>query len=386
MTDAKLCRIVLGAWAGLALPAAALAQPAPPPIPAVVLTHMQSLDARCAAAGGREGPGRYVAAQDFTGDGRLDYLLSEGDYNCVGRPGLFRKDGQARVDIFVTDARGQALRVYSDLLAAHRIVAGRPAKVQVARRGAACGAGAGPATQCAAQLEWNGTGFGQGVSVARAAPGAPPAATPAATPTPAPAAEAGAGAGGQAAFLARCRRELVSRDASAARWADEECRGRWGRVAASGPAAEFLISAVPRAGERASLASLRGAGGVRWAARPQARQLASGTLGDLSVGVAGAGQPAEVSVGWQKVGAEIPYDVAEALRQRGARVDLASCEKLGVGEGETRYAVSLAGRAPFGLTVFQRTAPTGNAWSSYSAVVNLDGRHPRPGATGDCDF
>jgi hypothetical protein len=377
MAAARLCRIALGVCAGLALPAAAMAQPAPPPIPAVVLTHMQSLDARCLAAGGREGPGRYVAAQDFTGDGRLDYLLSEGDYDCVGRPGLFRKDGQARVDIFVTDARGQARRVYSDVLAGYRIVAGRPAKVQVARRGAACGAGAGPATQCAAQLEWNGTGFGQGVSVARAAPGAPPAAAPA------PA----AGPTGEAAFLARCRRELVSRDASAARWADEECRGRWGRVAASGPAADLLLAAVPRTGERASLASIRaGAGGVRWAARPEPRQLASGTLGDLKVGVAGAGQPAEVSVGWQKVGAEIPYDVAEALRQRGARVELAACQKLGVGEGEKTYAVSLPGRAPFGLTVFQRTAPTGNAWSSYSAAVNLDGRHPSPGPRDDCDF
>ncbi|WP_197422726.1 MULTISPECIES: hypothetical protein [unclassified Phenylobacterium] len=380
MTNARLWGLAIGAVAaGLTGQAGARAQ-GQPPIPSVVLTHMQSLDARCLAAGGREGPGRYVAAQDFTGDGRLDYLLSEGDYNCAGRPGLFRKAGQARVDIFVTDARGQSRRVYSDVLAGYRIVAGRPAKVQVARRGAACGGGAGPGAQCAAQLEWNGTGFGQGVSVARAAPGAPSAA--ASAPPPPVSAPAG-----EAEFLARCRRELVSRDASAARWADEECRGRWGRVVASGPAADFLISAVPRAGERASLAGVRaGAQGVRWAARPEARQLASGTLGDLKVGVAGAGQPAEVSVGWQKIGAEIPYDVAEALRQRGARVDLAACEKLGVGEGEKAYAVSLPGRAPFGLTVFQRTAPTGNAWSSYSATVSLDGRQPRRGATGDCDF
>lgn len=385
MTNARRCMIVLGAW-GLSLswPSGAVAQPA---IPSVVLTHMQSLDARCAAAGGREGPGRYVMAQDFTGDGRLDYLLSEGDYNCVGRPGLFRKDGQARVDIFVTDARGQARRVYSDVLFGYRVVAGRPAKVQVARRGAACGGGAGPQAQCAAQLEWNGAGFGEGVSVARASPGAPAAVSrpPAAVPPPASAPVA-AGAT-EADFLARCRRDLVRRDASAARWADGECRGAWGRVVASGPAADLLISAVPRAGERATLAGVRAAAtGVRWAARPGARQLASGTLGELAVGVTGAGQPAEVSVSWQKVGAEVPYDVAEALRVRGARVDLAACQKLGVGEGERAYAVSLPGRAPFGLTVFQRTAPTGNAWSSYSAAVSLDGRQPARGATGDCDF
>jgi hypothetical protein len=38
-----------------------------------------------------------VIAQDFTGDGLIDYLLSEGDYRCTRRPGLFRKDGQARL-------------------------------------------------------------------------------------------------------------------------------------------------------------------------------------------------------------------------------------------------------------------------------------------------
>ena len=58
-----------------------------PPIPSVVLDHMNDLDRRCLAAGGRVGEGRYIVAQDFTGDGRLDYLLSEGDYSCVGRPG-----------------------------------------------------------------------------------------------------------------------------------------------------------------------------------------------------------------------------------------------------------------------------------------------------------
>ncbi|MBX3484082.1 hypothetical protein, partial [Phenylobacterium sp.] len=156
---------------------AATAQPRPA-IPAVVLTHMNALDSRCVAAGGRPGGGRYVFAQDFTGDGRVDYLLSEGDYACAGRPGLFRQDGQARVDIFVTDAANNARRVYSDTLLAYRLIAGTPVKVQIARRGAACGAGATAATQCAAQLAWNGQGFGEGVSVSDSArdAAAPPAA------------------------------------------------------------------------------------------------------------------------------------------------------------------------------------------------------------------
>jgi hypothetical protein len=67
---------------GLCVSSAAWPQ-ARPPIPSVVLDHMNDLERRCVAAGGRAGQGRFVVAQDFTGDGRLDYLLSEGDYDCV---------------------------------------------------------------------------------------------------------------------------------------------------------------------------------------------------------------------------------------------------------------------------------------------------------------
>jgi hypothetical protein len=383
MAKAGLLWVVLGACAaGVFAPSAAFAQ-ARSPVPAVVLSHMQSLDARCRAAGGRDGQGRYVVAQDFSGDGRLDYLVSEGDYACLGRPGLFRQDGQARVDVFVTDAANNARRVYSEVLAGYRVVAGRPTKIQVARRGAACGGG--PQAQCAAQLEWNGAGFGDGVSVGRPSPNAAPVAS--GPQRPAPTAAPPAQPVSQADFVARCRRELVARNASAARWADEACRDNWSKVVASGAAADLLTAVVPRPGERPTLAGVRSAAAdVRWSARPESGQLASGRLRDLTVSVSGPGAPAEVSVGWQKVGAEIPYDVAGALQARGARVQLAACQKLGVGEGEKTYSVSLADRAPFALTVFQRTAPTGDAWSSYSATARLDGRLPPRGATGDCDF
>lgn len=120
-----------------------------------------------------------MIAQDFTGNGLIDYLLSEGDFNCTGRSELFRKDGQARVDIFVTDRAGGALRVYSDTLMAYRVLAGRPARVQIARKGVLCGAGNG---QRAAQLAWNGTSFGEAVSVTRGAGAASPGPT---APSPA---------------------------------------------------------------------------------------------------------------------------------------------------------------------------------------------------------
>lgn len=386
--------LAVGAMAALAPPQTA-AQPRPP-IPAVVLAHMQSLDARCRAAGGRDGDGRYVIAQDFTGDGRLDYLVSEGDYNCIGRPGLFRQNGEARIDVFVADpAPNAARRVYAETLLGYRVVAGAPARIQVARRGAACGGG--PEARCAAELRWTGTGFGQGVAVARAAPGAPPVTTNPAAPQPSAATSAPATSEAtrtltEADFVARCRRALVAREASAARWADQACRDDWKKVQAAGPAAALLAAVAPRPGAQPALAEIRAAAEaaapqLRWSPRPEARQLATGALGDLKVGVAGApATPAEVHVSWQKVGAEIPYDVAGALEARGAAVRLVACERLGVGEGEKTYAVVLPGRAPATLNIFQRTAPTGDAWSTYAATLKLDGAPPPRGAVVDCEF
>ena len=204
---------------GLCLSAVALAQ-ARPPIPSVVLDHMNDLDQRCVAAGGRAGEGRFVVAQDFTGDGRLDYLLSEGDYNCVGRPGLFRQGGVGRVDIFVVDARNAARRVYSDQLIGYRVLAGKPAKVQIARQGTACGAGSNARTQCAAQLGWNGHGFGEAVAVSdpRTQPDAAPAAKAASAP-PGRGSRVPAGGSGS-------RRSAPDRH----RWRSREIRrgpGRW---------------------------------------------------------------------------------------------------------------------------------------------------------------
>lgn len=371
----------LAAAALLGAAVGAQAQPRPP-VPPVVLTHMNGLDARCKAAGGQPFGGRYVFAQDFTGDGRIDYLLSEGDYNCAGRPSAFRQNGEARVDIFVTNARNETLRAYSDTLIAYRLLAGSPVRVQIARRGAACGPGVAASTPCAAQLAWNGRTFGEAAAggAASKAPEAvvPPASTPAV---------AGVPANTRTGFLAQCRRDYVREDASAARWADKQCETDWGRVVASGPAAEALLAAAPAPGERASLAVVRQRlGAVRWAPRATAPSLAVGALGDLSASIEGKAAPTAVSLAWMKVGAEIPYDIVAALRVRGATLTESSCEKLSVGEGSRVYAGSAPGRAPFTLTVDQRTAPTANANSYYGVKLGLDGRAPPRGSTADCDF
>ena len=371
----------LAAFAAGSAPAGAFAQaPAPP----VVMPHLQGRAARCRTAGGQPGGGRFIVVQDFTGDRRPDYLVSEGDFACTGRPNLFRENGEARVDIFVTNAAGQALRVFSDELIGFRVLAGTPAKVQIARRGASCGPGAGPTTQCAAQLVWNGESFGAGVSVSDADRTRPP---PAAPPVQAAAPAAAAAGETEAGFLARCRQELVSRDAGAARWADGECRERWNHILASRPAADALIAALPAPGQRPAVADLKARmAGVRWGGQVSRGQLAQGRLGGLEVFVEGVSAPTGIGVSWSAVGAEIPYDVVGALRTGGAQMTEMACEKQGVGEGERRYAGTLPGHAPFTVTVGQRTAPTGDAWSFYSATLSLDGRRPPRGSTAGCDF
>lgn len=371
---------VVGVLACVATPL--LAQ-SPPPIPAVVMDHIQDLDARCRAAGGRPGKGRYVFARDFTGDDRLDYLVSEGDYDCGGRPGLFRPDGVARVDIYVTDGRNAARRVYSDRLIAYRLLAGKPVQVQIARRGAACGPGSVPTTQCAAQLAWNGEGFGEGVSVSDATAKVP---TPASEPSGPAGGATAVGltlqADAQARFLVECRAAYLARSADAARWADEQCAGDWNKVVASGPAADALLAAIPaKPGEAVSVAMLRKRlVQVRWAGKPESNRVsASGALGDLAVSVSGSPNAASVGVSWMAIGAEPPYDVVGAMRARGVTVTEVRCEDLGAGEWQRVFAAEAPGRAAFGLEIGQRTAPTANANSYYAASVSLAGKPPAPG-------
>ena len=398
---------------GLCVSSAAWPQ-ARPPIPSVVLDHMNELERRCVAAGGRAGQGRFVVAQDFTGDGRLDYLLSEGDYDCVGRPGLFRNGGVARVDLFVVDARNAARRVYSDQLIAYRVLAGTPAKVQIARQGAACGPGSTARTQCAAQLAWNGHGFGEAVAVsdartpaqatagpggaamaAGAAPVAAGAAADAARTADAGAAAAAVASGSAPAalavppearprYLVDCRQAYVSRSADAARWADEQCVADWNKITASAAATDALLAALPAApGEARPLASLRQRlGAVRWAAKPRSRELsASGRLGEFEVSVTGSPAAKTLGVNWSEVGAGPPYDLVRAMRARGVTLTEIACEEFGSGEWQRVFAGSAPGRAPFRLEIGQRIAPTANANSYYSATIDLSGRAPAPSAS-----
>ncbi len=333
-------------------------------LPAAVLDHVQQLDQRCGAVGGRPSGGRFIIAQDFTGDGRTDFLLSEGDYACAGRPDMFRRNGQARVAIYVTDASNAARRVYLETLAAYRVLAGEPARVQVARRGTACGPGTAPNGLCGGTLEWN----GRALALATPASANAPAAN---TGTNAAPVASGSTATGAGTALPKSAAPVV---------ADGQ--------ASNDSIADLLLSVIPeQPGARPSLEATRQAAtGVRWGAKAAPRSLASGTFGGLPVSVNGRGQPETVVVSWTKPGALIPFDIPAAMRQRGVTLTQVSCEKIGVGEGQRVYEAAAAGRAPFALTIEQRTAPTASASSYYGAIVSLDGRRPPRGPGADCDF
>lgn len=194
-------------------------------------------------------------------------------------------------------------------------------------------------------------------------------------------------ANAEAQFRSMCRKRVLAGNPQAAKWVEEACATRWKAVAASGPAADALLGVLPAsAGEALTLATAKARmPGVRWSAQG-AGMPANGRLGALTVAISGKRQPDEASVSWDQVGALIPYDVAGAMEARGVRLTLAACEKLGVGEGSRTYGATASGRAPFGLTVYSREAPTANANSHYSAAVSLRGQAPPKGSTACEDF
>lgn len=373
--------------------ATAQAQSVPEPVKA----RVNALVAQCVAAGGQlgqmTGQGQFVIPRDFTGDGRTDFLVSEGNFPCIGKPTLFRPDGLARVELWIGE--GQTARLgFADRLLAYRVLDGRPARLQIARRAPSCG---GPA-RCGDELRWNAlsrsfeevptdgrkvparpaTG-GSPAAAVDPAPGAAPSAAPGAAPTAAgiPPVQPGA----EASFKARCRKDTLAQSGpSAARWVDGHCTDMWTRAVAAQPLAEVVLVAV-NTGAGPADALRRATPAVRWGSRPEQGQLASGRIGSFAAGLAGKGRADSFLVSWAQVGAEIPIDVPAALEARGAKLTLTSCEKMGAGEGERVWAVAVPGRKPFALTIYQRTAPTVDATSSYAAEAALDGRAPRRGPT-----
>jgi len=180
-------------------------------------------------------------------------------------------------------------------------------------------------------------------------------------------------ANAEAEFIAACIADLVRQNPQARRWAGDQCAQEWPKVVAAGPMAEAILAAAPVSGAANPAALPNQLTMVRWDRRAQGTLLASGRLGrDVSVQIDRQGPVLGFS--WAETGALIPYDAIGALRVRGATAAMIGCAQMGVGEAQKAYRVTAPGRAPFQLTIYDRTAPTANAESFYNVGMSLSGR------------
>jgi hypothetical protein len=359
-----------------ALASSALAQTSRPP-PQVAI-KMQVMDTACGIAGGRPAGGTYIFAQDFSGDGVKDYLLSEGSYQCAGKPEAFRPGGRAIVEIYVTQG-ADAPRAFYETVRGYRIIPGSPSQVQVVRDG-------GTVTlryDAASRKFVTGGAPSPAVPVAQGAPvdplagvgprGAAPVPSAAAAPV-----AAGAGPETQAAFLTRCQRERMTRyKGLTAAVAKSSCEEIWRQAqAAMGPATALMAVGGGAPGPMTQAATRALIPGVTWGGKVGPGVPSSGKLGTWEVSLHGQTLIDGVQYLWAKVGQPIPYDIPEAMRIKGARVSEVACQNLGGGEATRVYRVDAAGRPPFALTVYDRDAPTANANSTYSVMADLKGQAP----------
>lgn len=379
-------------------------------VPDIIKQRVSALVTACAQAGGQlgdmSGQGQFVIPADFNGDGQPDFVVSEGNVPCTGHPELFRRDGQARVELFLGEGANARL-VFADDLLAYRVVGGPPARLQIARKGAGCGAGSPPAAQCGAELRWNGgtrgfdevpTGNRGGATQTAIRPaviaGGPNQAGSAASNSPAPAATHGAPdsarpgapppalpANARATFLASCQKEQLAKyPQMPPANVEGNCTYQWDLVVAAGPLADAVLVAVPaRGGDRVGVEDLRARlPQVRWDARPQGQPglLASGRWDALHVEVNGPAPAASLVLAWREVGAEIPYDLPAALLLRGATVQSLGCYHFGSVEQNQVYLVTLAPRPPFALTIYRLGAAFANSNAAQVFTVDLTGTLP----------
>ncbi|MDT9600178.1 hypothetical protein [Sphingosinicella rhizophila] len=383
------------AWAAPALPQAGVPEP--------IRNRVNELVARCVEAGGAigsmSGQGRFVIPADFNGDGRVDFVVSEGNVPCTGRPDLFRTNGLALVQLYLGEPEGAKL-VFQDRLVAYRILAGRPARMQIARRGSACGAEGQVSARCGDELRWNAAArrFEEHATDGRSAAGKPlirpativgtsTASTTATVPIPGANAKISGPdlpwrSGAEVTFKSQCRQETRSRyptmtSASIA----SSCDDSWNKVVAAGPIADALLAVVPaRTGERIFVSDLRSRlPQVRW--RPAAnirenRPTAEGMMNGLSVSVSGAPAVESIAFGWRKLEAEPPYDIPAALAAKGAKVTALGCFHFGPSEVSRTHIVSAPGRASFALETYIRAAAMGGQESWISASANLTEKLP----------
>jgi hypothetical protein len=176
----------------------------------------------------------------------------------------------------------------------------------------------------------------------------------------------------QANYIARCTAETLAANPDSRNWAADNCASNWQMVEAAGPMAEAILAAAPATGASANAAGLPGLlPMIQWSGAPEGTLAAQGQLGDVEVQLE---RTPSLNFYWDETGAFIPYDVVGALQGRGAEVTMIGCSQIGVGEMSKAYRVTAPGHAPFGLGVYDRSAPTANADSFYNVSTDLTGQ------------
>jgi hypothetical protein len=186
--------------------------------------------------------------------------------------------------------------------------------------------------------------------------------------SPAPAQDA------RSRFLDQCRADTLAQWPDAPR-IDEACTERWPSVARSNPLVDILLS--PFADDAPAPATADGlrdrAALVRWG--PMTARGMEGRFGGVDVQIPTAA-PLRLVVGWAAVGEPVPYEIVDALRLRGASVELIGCYDYGATESNSVYRVAAPGHSPFAMTLYRREAPTASATSFLTITVDADGRVP----------
>ena len=185
------------------------------------------------------------------------------------------------------------------------------------------------------------------------------------------------------AFMLRCKRERNALFPGAARQADAICGSKWDMVVATADVADALLAVAPATGARFDVPTARRSlTSVRWRARPAQGQVASGQLGasgqpgNVDIGLVTAPAPG-AAIGWEGgPGEQVPFDLEEALKVRGATLAMIGCLDYGAAEGGRVYRVAAPGKAPFALSIYFRNAAVANQSSSWSASTEVGPRLP----------
>ena len=203
-----------------------------------------------------------------------------------------------------------------------------------------------------------------------------PVAAPAQPAPPVPAAPRAGAVETEATFVARCRAETIARFPGARAQAESICRSIWMQIAAASPMADVLIAAAPSAGTSFDPSAARTQLPlVRWAARPAQGSVASGKLGDIEVVIKSTPAPG-LTLAWSKGGEPIPFNLAEALKGRGAALATIGCLSFGSSESTQVYRVAAPGKAVFALTIASREAAVASQSSSFIATAAYGGEMP----------